>query len=61
MAESGLELSSPVIGGEKISGAAQADQLRSASWEQRGSRFICKAPAGILDEVRVRLKPLVSL
>jgi hypothetical protein len=39
----------------------QTDQLRSASWSQRGSRFICKAPAGVLDEVRAKLKPLLSL
>ena len=47
--------------GEEISGVVQADQLRSASWEQRGSRFICKAPARVVDEVRARLKPLLSL
>ena len=47
--------------GHEITGVVQADQLRSASWEQRGSRFICKAPAGVLDEVRARLKPLLSL
>lgn len=46
---------------EEISGVVQADQLRSASWEQRGSRFICKASARVLDEVRARLKPLLSL
>src|SRR5579863_2865324 len=27
--------------GYEISGVVQADQVRSASWEQRGSRFIC--------------------
>jgi mRNA interferase MazF len=42
-------------------GVVQADQLHSASWEQRGSRFICKAPAKVLDEVRARLKPLLML
>jgi mRNA interferase MazF len=47
--------------GHEITGVVQADQLRSASWEQRGLRFICKAPAGVLDEVRARLKPLLSL
>ena len=46
---------------DEISGVVQADQLRSASWEQRGSRFICKAPATVLDEVRARLKPLLLL
>src|SRR5476651_1554104 len=43
-----------------IGGVVQTDQLRNASWEQRGSRFINKAPAGVLDEVRARLKPLLS-
>jgi mRNA interferase MazF len=45
---------------DEISGVVQTDQLRSASWEQRGSRFISKAPASVLDEVRARLKPLLS-
>ena len=45
----------------EISGVTQTDQLRSASWEERGSRFICQAPAGVLDEVRARLRPLLSL
>jgi mRNA-degrading endonuclease toxin of MazEF toxin-antitoxin module len=51
----------PIPDGCEISGVVQADQLRSVLWEQRGSRFICKAPAGVLDEVRARLKPLLSL
>jgi mRNA interferase MazF len=51
----------PLADSDEISGVVQADQLRSASWEQRGARFICKAPARVLDEVRARLKPLLSL
>jgi len=51
----------PIPAGHEISGVVQADQLRSASWELRGSRFIGKAPAGVLDEVQARLKPLLSL
>lgn len=47
--------------GNEISGVVQVDQLRSASWQQRGSRFICKAQAAVLDEVRAKLKPLLSL
>jgi mRNA interferase MazF len=46
---------------EEINGVVQTDQLRSVSWEQRGSRFICKASASVLDEVKARLKPLLSL
>jgi mRNA interferase MazF len=51
----------PLPEGIEISGVVQADQLRSASWEQRGSRFICRAPTQVLDEVRAKLKPLLSL
>jgi mRNA interferase MazF len=51
----------PLPDSDEISGVVQTDQLRSASWEQRGSRFISKAPAPVLDEVRARLKPLLSL
>ena len=51
----------PIPEGHEITGVVQADQLRSASWEQRGSRFIGQAPAGVLEEVRARLKPLLSL
>jgi mRNA interferase MazF len=51
----------PLPDSDEIGGVVQTDQLRSASWEQRGSRFISKAPARVLDEVRARLKPLLSL
>src|ERR1035437_9544097 len=42
----------PLPDSDEISGVDKADQLRSASWEQRGSRFIAKAPASVVDEVR---------
>ena len=51
----------PIPEGQKISGVVQADQLRSLSWEQRGSRFVCEAPTRVLNEVRARIKPLLSL
>jgi mRNA interferase MazF len=51
----------PIPDGCEITGVVQADQLRSVSWEQRGSCFICKASADVIDEVRARLKPLLSL
>src|SRR5437588_4349310 len=37
--------------GGEVSGVVQSDQLRSASWEQRGSQFIDRAPAAVVDEV----------
>jgi len=51
----------PIPEGHKVSGVVQADQLRSLSWEQRGSRFLCEAPNGVLEEVRAKIKPLLLL
>jgi mRNA interferase MazF len=47
--------------GHEVSGVVQDDQSRSASWEQRGSRFACEAPAGVLEDVRAKLKALLQL
>jgi mRNA-degrading endonuclease toxin of MazEF toxin-antitoxin module len=51
----------PVPDGHEIGGVVQVDQLRSISWEQRGSRLIGQAQTGVLDEVRAKLKPLLAL
>jgi mRNA interferase MazF len=50
-----------ITGIDDVQGVVQADQLRSVSWEKRGSRFIGTAPAAVLDEVRAKLKPLLLL
>jgi mRNA interferase MazF len=50
-----------ITGVNDVEGVVQTDQLRSLSWDKRGSRFICKAPASVLDEVRAKLRPLLSL
>jgi hypothetical protein len=60
------KLSSELKDGAEITGVTLSNpepvlSVRVASWEQRGSRFISKAPANVLDEVRARLKPLLSL
>jgi mRNA interferase MazF len=47
--------------GCEISGVVQADQLRSASWEEGGARFICHAPAAVLEDVRAKLRALLEL
>ena len=47
--------------GQKVGGVVQFDQLRSLSWEQRGSRFVCEAPKHVFDEVLAKIKPLLSL
>jgi mRNA interferase MazF len=51
----------PIPDAHEISGVVQVDQLRSISWERRGSRFIGQAQTGVVDEVRAKLKPLLSL
>ena len=50
-----------ITGADDVQGVVQTDQLRSLSWEKRGSRFISMAPATVLDEVRAKLKPLLLL
>jgi mRNA interferase MazF len=50
-----------ITGADDVQGVVQTDQLCSPSWEKRGSRFICTAPATVLDEVRAKLKPLLLL
>ena len=50
-----------ITGVDDVQGVVQTDQLRSVSWEKRGSRFIGRAPAAVIDEVRAKLKPLLSL
>jgi mRNA interferase MazF len=50
-----------ITGLDDVQGVIQADQLRSLCWEKRGSRCISKAPASVLDEVRAKLRPLLSL
>ena len=50
-----------ITGIDDVQGVVQTEQLRSVSWEKRGTRFICSAPATVLDAVRAKLKPLLSL
>src|SRR4029079_3646486 len=50
-----------IAGSDDVQGVVQTDQLGSVSWEKRGSGFICSAPAAVLNEVRAKLKPLLSL
>jgi mRNA interferase MazF len=45
-----------MTGIDDVQGVVQTDQLRSLSWEKRGSRFICSAPVTVLAEVRAKLK-----
>jgi mRNA interferase MazF len=50
-----------ITGIDDAEDVVQTDHLRSVSWEKRGSRFICSAPTTVFDEVKAKLKPLLSL
>lgn len=47
--------------GTKGGGCILADQLKSMSWQDRGSQFICVAPDGILQDVVAKAKTLLPL
>ena len=48
----------PVKAGE-IEGVVLSDQLRSLDWQARDARFVARAPAPIIEEVRAKLHTLI--
>ncbi len=50
-----------VVGGGSIAGVVLADHIKNLDWHARKAVFEAKAPAGILAEVRERLRPLLGL
>ena len=49
------------INTSKISGVILADQIRSVSWPARNVRFIDKASVKVLEEIKVKLNPLLAI
>jgi mRNA interferase MazF len=47
--------------GHAVIGVVLADQVKSLSWEQRRSAFICPAPAPVMHEVKAKLKSLLMI
>lgn len=47
--------------GESIGGVVLADHIKNLDWRARQAAFACKAPAGVVAEVRERLRPLLGL
>ncbi len=39
--------------------AVLVDQIRTLDWQERGVRFWCKAPNGVLEEVQAKLSVLL--
>jgi mRNA interferase MazF len=51
----------PLPDGLPISGAVLSDHLKSADWRARTAQYAGIAPAAVLAEVRVKLKPLLGM
>jgi mRNA interferase MazF len=47
--------------GGKGGGCLLSDQTSNLSWQDRGSRFVCAAPAGALEEVIAKFRTLLPL
>jgi mRNA interferase MazF len=47
--------------GLPLSGVILADHVKSADWVARSAEFAAKAPAGVLEEVTAKLRPLLGL
>jgi mRNA interferase MazF len=50
-----------VLGDKGGGGCVLADQIKSLSWTDRGARFICEAPDGILPDVLAKIRALLQL
>lgn len=49
-----------ISAGGVIVGAVLADHVKSLAWKARKVAFECKAPSGVVAEVRERLRPLLG-
>jgi mRNA interferase MazF len=47
--------------GLKVTGVVMADQVKSTSWEQRNSVFICASPPDVVREVKARIGTLLRI
>jgi mRNA interferase MazF len=51
----------PMPNGHQVTGAVLADHVKSLSWEQRGAEFICRAPDGLIDHVKAKIRALIQI
>jgi mRNA interferase MazF len=51
----------PIPEGMPIRGAVLVDQVRSLDRRHRGFRFVCRAPAALVDEVRRQIAALLGI
>lgn len=47
--------------GNGVVGVILADHIKTLDWKARRAAFEAKAPAGVVDQVRKRLRPLLGL
>jgi mRNA interferase MazF len=51
----------PLPAGGQIHGAVLTHHVKSLDWKQRGAEFVGKVDAAVLEDVRVRLRPLLGI
>ncbi len=49
----------PIEGGKRVTGVIMADQLRSLDYRARKAAFIWKCPENMLNEVLMRIEPII--
>lgn len=49
-----------ISAGDVIAGVVLADRVKNLAWKARKVAFECKAPSGVVAEVRERLRPLLG-
>lgn len=47
--------------GERVTGVVLSDQVKSLSWTERQAEFLGKAPQGVVDEVKAKVKALLKM
>ncbi len=55
----GYPFESPVPEGLLADGVVLSDQMSSKSWQAQASRFVCKAPDALVDDVAAKAKALL--
>jgi mRNA interferase MazF len=59
--QKGYPFEVPIPVGHPVTGVVLADQAKSLSWQMRRAELVCRAPPGLLQQTRGRIKALLQL
>ena len=57
----GYPFEAPIPNGHKVTGAVLSDHIKNLSWEQRNSEFLCRAPIGLAEDVKAKIRALIHI